>query len=184
MRTIGLLVAALATLSITAPTHAEQGFLSRTFSVERHKEVSAVSHPGYAAECSSCHYAYPPGLLPEASWRKLLAQQALSDHFGENIEMKEALRAELLDYAVKNAADHATAKRSQKILSSLAGSAPLRISEVAYIKRKHHEIPDKLIKGNAQVNSLAQCDTCHTDAKNGNLDDDAVVIPGHGRWRW
>lgn len=184
MRITGLILATVATLSATAPAAAEQGFFSRTFSVERHKEVAAVSNKAYADECSSCHYAYPPGLLPEASWRKLLAPQALSDHFGENIEMKETRRAEVLDYAVKNAADHVDEKRSRKIMSSLGTAAPLRISEVAYIKRKHSEIPEKLIKGNPRVNSLAQCDTCHTDAKNGNLDDDTVVIPDHGRWRW
>jgi len=184
MRITGLILAAAATLSATAAISAEQGFFGRTFSVERHKEVAAVNNKAYADECSSCHYAYPPGLLPEASWRKLLAPLALSDHFGENIEMKEAVRVEVLDYAVKHAADQAAEKRSRKIMSSLGTAAPLRISEVSYIKRKHSEIPEQLIKGNAKVNSLAQCDTCHTDAKNGNLDDDTVVIPGDGRWRW
>lgn len=178
-------IAASALALPLTPARAEDGFLARTFSIERNKEVRPVTHKGYAEECSSCHYAYPPGLLPEASWRKLLAAPALSDHFGENIEMKEALRAELLAYAVANAADHSDAKRSRKMMSSIGdGPAPLRITEVPYIQRKHQEIPEKLVKGNPKVNSLAQCDTCHVDAKNGNLDDDTVVIPGHGRWHW
>lgn len=180
---LGAVATMTSTLTIT-PALAEEGLLARTFSIERNKEVRPVSHQGYAEECSSCHYAYPPGLLPEASWRKLLAPPALSDHFGENIEMKEALRAELLAYAVANAADRTDAKRSRKMMSSIgAGPAPLRITEVPYIRRKHNEIPEKLVKGNPKVNSLAQCDACHLDAKNGSLDDDTVVIPGHGRWR-
>lgn len=175
----------LSPLLAASPVLAGDGWFSRAFSFERDKEVKAVSLKAWDDECSSCHYAYPPGLLPEASWKKLLASDALGKHFGENIEMKEALRAELLAYATKDAADHASAKRSQKIMASLGKDlAPERISEVAYIRRKHQEIPEKLIKGNPKVNALSQCDTCHTQAKTGNLDDDSVLIPGHGRWRW
>ena len=32
----------------------------------------------YLDECGACHLAYPPGLLPEPSWRLLLAH--LDDH--------------------------------------------------------------------------------------------------------
>jgi hypothetical protein len=172
-------------LSHLSSVQAEEGWFSRAFSLERNKEVNPVSLKAYADECSSCHYAYPPGLLPEASWRKLLAPEALARHFGENIEMKESLRAELLSYAIQNSADKASAKRSQKIMASLtSGSAPERITEIAYIRRKHQEIPEKMIKGNPKVLALSQCDTCHTQAKTGNLDDDTVLIPGHGNWRW
>lgn len=176
---------ALLPLGYASNGHAEEGWISRIFSLERDKEVKPVSLKAYADECSSCHYAYPPGLLPEASWRKLLAPAALAKHFGENIEMKEGLRTELLNYAVTNAADKASAKRSHKIMASLtSGEAPERITEIAYIRRKHQEIPEKMIKGNPQVVALSQCDTCHTQAKTGNLDDDTVLIPGHGNWRW
>jgi Dihaem cytochrome c len=172
-------------LSYASSVQAEEGWISRIFSLQRDKEVKAVSLKAYGDECSSCHYAYPPGLLPEASWRKLLAPEALAKHFGENIEMKESLRAELLNYAVQNAADKATAKRSQKIMASLTnGAAPERITEITYIRRKHQEIPEKMIKGNPKVLALSQCDTCHTEAKTGNLDDDTVLIPGYGTWRW
>jgi hypothetical protein len=179
-----LIAGGLSPLLHLSPAFAADGWLSRAFSLERDKEVKAVSLKAWNDECSSCHFAYPPGLLPEASWKKLLATDALGKHFGENIEMKEALRAELLDYAIKDAADHASAKRSQKIMASIGQGAPERITEVTYIRRKHQEIPERLIKGNPKVGALSQCDTCHTQAKNGNLDDDSVLIPGHGRWRW
>lgn len=180
-----LTLLALAPLAYAPPGQAGEGWLSRAFSFDRDKEVKAVTSKAYADECSSCHYAYPPALLPEASWRKLLAPEALAKHFGENVEMKESVRAELLDYAVKNSADSATAKRARKIIASIgSGPAPERITEITYIRRKHQDIPERLIKGNPKVVALSQCDTCHTDAKSGNLDDDTVVIPGHGRWRW
>lgn len=155
------------------------------FTLDRTKEVRPVTLDAWNDECSSCHYAYPPGLLPGASWTRLLDASALEDHFGENIEMKEALRRELLDYARAGAADQSFTKRSRKIVASIGtAEPPLRISEVPYIRRKHQEIPEAQVKGNPKVNSIAQCDACHTQAKTGNLDDDTVVIPGQGRWRW
>jgi hypothetical protein len=184
MRTVVYALAAAAA-ALALPACAEESIWKWVVSLERHKEVQPVTLPRYAKECSDCHYAYPPGLLPEASWRKLLAPEALADHFGDNIEMKEATRGELLDYAARNAADHSFAKRSRKIVASIGdGPAPLRITDVAYIRRKHREIPESRIKGNAKVKSLAMCDACHTEAAKGDLDDDKVSIPGYGRWRW
>ena len=168
-----------------APVLADETLWRWGISLERHKEVRPVTSKAYADECSECHYAYPPGLLPEASWRRMLAKKALPDHFGDNIEMKEATRLELLDYAARNAADHSFTKRSRKIIASIgAAPAPLRITEVPYIRRKHHRIPETRIKANPKVKSLAMCDACHTGAAEGDLDDDEVVIPGYGRWTW
>lgn len=184
MKTIASALLALAAVLAT-PAFADESFWKWAISFERHKEVQAVNLPRYAKECSECHYAYPPGLLPEASWRRLLAVAALSDHFGDNIEMKEATRIELLGYAASNAADHSHAKRSRKIVASIgAEAAPLRITDVPYIRRKHQQIPESQIKGNPKVKSLAMCDACHTGAAKGDLDDDSVAIPGYGRWRW
>jgi cytochrome c553 len=175
--------AAALTLAVLAPAAAADSFWSWAISLERHKEVAPVTLKAWADECSSCHYAYPPGLLPAASWQKLLTPAALEKHFGENIEMKDELRLKLLDYANANAAEHSMAKRSRKMMASLNGAAPERITEAPYIKRKHQDIPKKLVQDNPQVKALSQCDTCHTEAKTGNLDDDTVTIPGHGRWR-
>lgn len=172
------------TAAIPATAGSDNKLWDWLISFERFKEVAPVTNQAWNDECSSCHYAYPPGLLPEGSWKNLFTPAALEKHFGENIEMKDALRQKLLSYALENAADHAVAKRSRKIMASLGGQTPDRISETPYIKRKHQEIPRKLIQDNPQVKALSQCDTCHTDAKTGNLDDDTVVIPGHGRWRW
>jgi hypothetical protein len=180
-----ILTSAAAALVIAAISQSAtaDSFWKWATSLERHKEVAPVTLKAWNDECSSCHYAYPPGLLPEASWKKLLTPAALEKHFGENIEMKDALRQQLLDYAAANAADHSMAKRSRKLVASLAGASPERITETPYIKRKHQDLPKNLVQDNPKVKALSQCDTCHTDAKTGNLDDDTVLIPGHGRWR-
>ena len=36
--------------------------------------------PKYQQECAACHTAYPPGLLPAASWQRLMG--GLGKHFG------------------------------------------------------------------------------------------------------
>lgn len=165
--------------------YAEEGFLSSFFTLKRKNEVAPVTDKTYLEECGDCHFAYQPGWLPEASWRKLLDAKALEDHFGDNAELDEDTRVHILDVLVNASADKSYYKRSRKTMASLGDEkAPLRIIEVPYIRRKHHEIPDKMIKGNPKVRSLSQCNKCHAKASEAVFDDDTVVIPGYGNWTW
>ncbi len=176
-----LLAAAL--LMSSGAAMAEEGFWKWLVTFSREKEVQPVDNKTYADECGSCHYAYPPGLLPSKSWAKLLDEKALSDHFGENASLdKDALKT-IYDYAMENAAEKSWYKRSRKIaVATEGGEAPLRITEVRYIKRKHHDIPEKMVKGNKDVKSLSYCNACHTKADKGIFDSDTVSIPNYADW--
>ena len=173
-----LLAAAL--LMNSGAAMAEDNFWLWLLNFSRQKEVEPVTNKTYADECGSCHYAYPPGLLPSQSWAKLLNEKALSDHFGENASLdKDTLRT-IYDYSMENAAEKSWYKRSRKIAKATEeGEAPLRITEVRYIKRKHHDIPEKMIKGNKDVKSLSYCNACHTKADKGIFDSDTVSIPNY-----
>ncbi len=165
------------------PALAEETFAGWLFNFERTKEVNPVTDRQYRSECSDCHYAYPPGLLPEKSWRKLLNAEALRDHFGDNAELDKDTLEAVLDYAVENSADKSYHKRSRKIARDTEdGEQPLRITEVRYIKRAHQEIPENMIKGNKDVKSLSFCDKCHTQAAKGVFDADTVSIPNYPDW--
>jgi hypothetical protein len=143
--------------------------------------VAPVKNELYKSECSTCHFAYQPGLLPAASWKKLMA--GLDDHFGENAELDAQTRKELTDYLVMNAADNVEGyRRSAKIARSIGSDAPLRITEVSYIRRKHNEIPMRVIKGNKEIGSLSNCVACHTRADTGSYTEREIRIPGIGRW--
>jgi hypothetical protein len=179
----GLAVFLLIFEQTVIPAHAE-GDWRHWFSLERAKEIAPMTDETYNEECGACHFAYQAGLLPAASWQKLLDATALQDHFGDNAELEESVRRHILEIVVSNAADNSYTKRSRKIMASLHGQAPLRITEVRYIHEKHEDIPARLIKGNPDVKSLSQCDRCHQKAKDGNFDDDTVMIPGHGYWTW
>lgn len=174
---------AVALLLSSGSALADGNFWLWLVNFSRQKEVRPVDNKTYADECGSCHYAYPPGLLPGKSWAKLLDEKALNDHFGENASLdKDALKT-IYDYAMENAADKSYYKRSRKIAQATAdGDAPLRITEVRYIKRKHHDIPEKMIKGNKDVKSLSYCNACHTKADKGIFDNDTVSIPNYPDW--
>lgn len=183
MRTKITVFSLVAGLFVSGTALAEESMTGWLFNVYRMKEVKAVDNKTYQEECSACHLAYPPGLLPAKSWQKLLDEKALTDHFGEDASLDEETLSEIRTYALENAADKSYYKRSRKIaVATENGEAPLRITEVRYIKRKHHEIPAKMIKGNKDVKSLSYCDACHTQAKKGIFDSDTVRIPNYPDW--
>jgi len=167
-------------LVITAPVYAQDSMTEWLFSIDRMKGVKPVTDKRYAKECGDCHFAYQPGLLPGKSWKKLLAADALKNHFGENAELDPSTRDAILDYAVNNAAETSWYKRSRKIaVATEQGPAPLRITELHYISRVHQHIPEKMIKGNKEVKSLSMCNACHTEASKGVYDSDTVNIPNY-----
>ena len=186
MRTIfkaALLAAALLTSGGVAIAE-EESFTQWWFSPWRHKEVQPVDNKVYKEECGGCHLAYQPGLLPTKSWEKLLTETALADHFGDDATLDAETLKEVRDYALANAADKSYHKRSRKIaLATETGDAPLRITDVRYIKRKHHGIPEKMVKGNKDVKSLSHCNKCHTEAEEGDYDNDTVSIPNYPDWK-
>lgn len=179
-----LLITALLCVSVLPAAYADDDGSSWLSIFSRKKEIAPVTDATYKKECGSCHFPYQPGWLPESSWRKLLGGDALADHFGEDAELSASTQQHILDYAVKNSADKSPYKRSKKIMASLnEGEVPTRITAVTYIRRKHHEIPAALIKGD-KVKSLSFCDACHTRAKDAVFDEDTVVVPGKGKWTW
>lgn len=137
----------------------------------------------YRKECGSCHMAYPPGLLPARSWERLMGD--VKDHFGENTELDPETRAVITRYLVDNAAEQADTRRAAKFLRSIpTHQTPLRITGIRYFQHKHDEIPERMVTGNPQVKSFANCTACHRTADEGDFDDDNVRIPGHENARF
>lgn len=148
---------------------------------QRSLGVSAVTSETYKNECSSCHMAYPPGLLPARSWKKIM--QNLDLHFDDNAELDSLDYKVISDFLISNSADKSGYRRSRKIMRWLdEDESPIRISQLPYIKHEHEEIPQKMIKYNKKVNSLSQCNACHADAEKGLFNEHSVDIPGYGRW--
>jgi hypothetical protein len=136
--------------------------------------LTPVNNQTYIDECGACHFAYQPELLPSASWLKILNQ--LDDHFGEEIEADPDTIKTILDYLKTNGAENSSAKRSKKIMRNLGNQVPMRITDIPYIREKHHEL-DPAIFTRESVGSLANCIACHITAEKGIYDDDDVKIP-------
>jgi nitrate/TMAO reductase-like tetraheme cytochrome c subunit len=116
-------------------------------------------------ECANCHIAYPPGLLPAESWRKIMS--GLDRHFGNDASLTAQESKEITAYLVDNASNRWSAK-----------TAPLRITESMWFKSKHNsrEIPPDTWK-RVSVKSAANCQACHTGAAKADFDEDRVKIP-------
>jgi len=136
--------------------------------------LKPVTNQTYRKACGDCHLAYQPELMPFASWLKILNQ--LDDHFGEEIEVDPDTIKTISDYLKTNAAENSSARRSKKIMRSLGNKVPTRITEIPYIRRKHHESDPALFKRES-IGSLANCNACHINAEKGIYDDDDVKIP-------
>ena len=141
---------------------------------DNNDHLGPVINKTYKETCGECHFAYQPGLLPSASWLKILSQ--LNDHFGEEIEADPDTIKTISDYLKTNGAENSTAKRSVKIMKCLGNEVPIRITDIPYIRKKHHELESAIFKRES-IGSMANCEACHITAEKGIYDDDDVKIP-------
>ncbi|MBF0180895.1 MAG: diheme cytochrome c [Magnetococcales bacterium] len=147
----------------------------------REGAVAPARDPLYLAECGSCHFAYPPALLPARSWERTM--NGLERHFGENAEVADATGTALRGYLAANAADRAGEGKARKFLASIAtDEIPERITTTRYFVHKHREIPRSMWEKNPKLGSLSRCEGCHARADQGSFDEHEVRIPGVGRW--
>ena len=129
------------------------------------KTPSVPLLPAYQQECTACHIAYPPGMLPAASWQRLMGN--LQNHYGTDASL-----------------DAATVKQLSVWLNTHAGtykrvSAPPpddRITRSAWFIREHDEVPAAIWKRPA-VKSAANCAACHTQADQGDFRERNIRIP-------
>lgn len=121
--------------------------------------------PRYAQECGACHVAYPPGLLPKASWQRLMRD--LPHHFGSDASVDDATLKELDTWLAANAG---SGRRT-------AEAPPQdRITRSQWFIREHRKVAPALWKS-PLVKSAANCAACHTQAAQGDFDEDTVRIP-------
>ncbi|MGZ8254167.1 MAG: diheme cytochrome c [Burkholderiaceae bacterium] len=121
--------------------------------------------PTYTQECAACHVAFPPGMLPPDSWRRLLSN--LPRHYGTDASLDAATVNELATWLRANAG---TYKRVRE--------APPedRITKSAWFVREHDEVPAAAWQRPA-VKSAANCTACHTNAARGDFNEHSVRIP-------
>lgn len=120
----------------------------------------APANPVWERECGACHLAYPPGLLPAASWRRLM--DGLERHFGTDASLDEAQAGDI-----------------GRFLQAHAGrgrGAPPRITETAAFRHEHDELAPAVWRRKS-VGSRANCQSCHRDAATGRFAEHQLRIP-------
>jgi hypothetical protein len=162
--------AALSLLALLAWTvQADDGFFGRSGKYngeDRGKPVMpAQVNAIWQQECAACHLAFPPGLLPAASWTKLMT--GLDKHFGVDASLSPSQASEISAFLVKNASNRWSAK-----------TAPLRITESAWFKAKHRE---REVGANVwrrpSVKGSWNCSACHAGADKGDFNEHSIRIP-------
>ena len=137
--------------------------------VKADERYKPVQDQVVAKECSACHMAFQPQMLPKKSWQKIM--DGLSSHFGEDASLEAKTVAHIKTYHLKNAAD--SSWLGGKFMRGLSKtSAPMRITETPYWVREHNEeVPGRAWK-DPKVKSKANCMACHKRANSGDYDDD------------
>lgn len=107
-------------------------------------------------ECGQCHMAFQPGLLPAASWNRMMDN--LTDHFGDNAALSAEKAAPIRAYLAANAG------RDRR------GDTPARITEARWFTHEHN-FADKVWK-RPEVVTKSNCPACHQGAEQGLYDDD------------
>ena len=120
----------------------------------------------YAQECAACHLAYPPGIMPARSWRRMM--DSLDRHYGSDASLDPATVAALSNWLVTHAG---TSRRVRD------DDPPQdRITRTAWFERKHRRL-DAASWTHPGVKSAANCAACHPAAAQGDFDDDGLRLP-------
>lgn len=135
-----------------------------------------VTHALTKEECSACHMAYPAGLLPARSWKKMMGE--LDRHFGEDASLAPEVTKDIEKYLTENAADSPRASvLMSRIASGIPGnSAPQRFTETRHFGYLHDEVPTHVWKRKG-IASKANCTACHTKADQGSFIEREIKIP-------
>lgn len=136
--------------------------------------LNMVNNSSYKENCGACHFAYQPELLPSGSWDKILS--GIENHYGHSIELDPESKKVISEYLRLNASNVSSTKLAIKIMKDIGRQTPLRITEIAYIQKKHHGIRQNILEQKS-VGSLSNCSACHSTAENGIFDDDTIKIP-------
>lgn len=140
-------------------------FAAATASADGDRRAAVPLLPKYASECASCHVAYPPGMLPAASWNRLM--QDLPRHFGTDASVDAATQKELSQWLTAHAG---TSERVREI------PPEDRITRSAWFIREHRELAPATWQ-RPMIKSAANCAACHTEAEKGDFDEHRVRIP-------
>ncbi|MCG6903894.1 MAG: cytochrome b/b6 domain-containing protein [Rhodobacter sp.] len=124
---------------------------------------ATVAGTAYAAQCSECHIAFNPSLLPRASWTRIMA--TLDSHFGEDATIGQDQVAVVTAWLSDHSAETADTKPAH-VFRRVDPANPTRITATPFWIRTHRDIPASVFAA-APVFARTNCAACHSDAGQG-----------------
>lgn len=124
--------------------------------------------PTYQSECSACHIAYHPSLLPRASWTGLMGE--LENHFGEDASLDAATTGEITQWLQRYAAQAWDTEAANR-MSIVDPASPFSITATPYWRQKHAGV-DPTMFTRPPIGAKANCAACHAGAARGYFGDD------------
>jgi len=138
--------------------------MCNTMSVAQVDDGISQGEEVFRKECSSCHMAYPPRMLPGKSWRIIMA--GLDKHFGSDASLPDGeikqITAFLLEHSVESWGDE---------------QEPLWITRTRWFMRRHVYIVPPDMWENDAVKSPANCPACHKKAEQGDYSERNTSMP-------
>ncbi len=140
-----------------------------------HGVLPPVTDATWTGECGGCHVAYHPALLPERSWRALMAD--LPTHFGEELAVDGVASAKITAFLVANAGDNSPHRRARELAEGIpADETPRRVSETRWFRSKHRELEGAW--ASRAVGGPANCPACHPQAAAFDYEGRRAKVPG------
>ena len=131
-----------------------------------HEASAQVAWPkAYVQECASCHVAYPPGMLPAASWARRMG--GLNQHFGTDASF-DPQEVQQLNQWLQSHADERRRNQSPPPQD--------RITRTAWFEREHRHIEAATWRL-PSVRSASNCMACHTGADRGQFSEHDLRQP-------
>ena len=120
----------------------------------------------YQQECGACHVAYPAGMLPAASWERVLGH--LNSHFGVDASLDATAERDIRAWLQQRAGTFRHAASEKPVQD--------RITHTRWWRRQHDEVSAAAFK-RTSVGSASNCGACHPNASLGKFSERDVKIP-------
>jgi Dihaem cytochrome c len=175
MRTIAtnmFLLASAASLLLWASSCLADGD-KKGYKAEKYGPIATMP-ASVKAECTSCHMAYPPGLMVAKDWQRVLTR--LDKHYGTDASVTPKELAIIAPYFINQAST-----RTDRHVSST--DLP-RLTSTPWFVRKHDKHLPAGVVTHPKIKTMANCAACHTQAEKGSYSEREIVVPGYEDRKW
>ena len=122
--------------------------------------IAADAAQLWRRECSGCHMAFPPALLPGAAWAAHM--DTLDNHFGVNVSLGPREEEKIREFLML-----VSSNNHLPVEGEITAAGQPRITQTHWFKRRHRQVGAEAFTQGA-VKSPANCAGCHIAIERGS----------------